>query len=113
MSRLFYLLLTVALFSSSASFAGGTLSGTNYSKPVDLDTKLPADLHADLPDLGDVSQTVLSAQDEQRIAEQILAEVAVSDEVLQDAEIQDYLQALGNRLAAASDDKRQTFHFLL
>ena len=113
MSRLFYLLLTVALFSSSASFAGGTLSGTNYSKPVDLDTKLPADLHADLPDLGDVSQTVLSAQDEQRIAEQILAEVAVSDEVLQDAEIQDYLQALGNRLAAASDDKRQTIHFFI
>lgn len=113
MLRLFYLLLTVTLLSSSFSFAAGTLSGKPYSRPTDLDTSLPVDLHEELPDLGDVSQTVLSAQDEQRIAEQILAEVAVSDEVLQDAEIEDYLQALGNRLAAASDDKRQTFHFFI
>lgn len=91
----------------------GVLSGKPYQKTIDLDTSLPDDLHSELPELGDVSQTVLSAQDEQRIAEQILAEVAVSDEVLQDVEIVDYLQALGNRLAAASDDKQQAFHFFV
>ncbi len=93
--------------------ADDTLSGKPYTKTIDLDTSLPDDLHDDLPELGDVSETVLSAQDEQRIAEQILAEVAVSDEVLQDVEIVDYLQSLGARLAAASDDKQQSFYFFV
>ncbi len=75
------------------------------NKPTNLDTSLP--------DLGDISQTVLTPQDEQRIAEQILREVAVSDEVLQDVEVTDYLQALGSKLAAASPDKQQVFNFFV
>ena len=90
-----------------------TLSGKPYQKPVELDTSLPSDSTSNLPELGDVSQTVLSPLDEQRIATQILREVAVSDDVVQDVEIIDYLQALGNRLAAASDDKRQVFNFFV
>jgi len=113
MLRLLSTLLTVSLFSSTLSFAEGFISGKPYDKSINLDTSLPPDLHEDLPELGDVSQTVLSAQDEQNIAEQILAEVAMSDEVLQDAEVVDYLQSLGNRLAAASDDKLQTFYFFV
>lgn len=113
MSRLISTLLIVSLLSSSLSFAEGVISGKPYDKSINLDTSLPPDLHEELPELGDVSQTVLSAQDEQNIAEQILAEVATSDEVLQDVEVVDYLQALGNRLAAASDDKQQTFHFFV
>jgi len=113
MSRLLSTLLIVSLLSSSLSFAEGVISGKPYDKSINLDTSLPPDLHEELPELGDVSQTVLSAQDEQNIAEQILAEVATSDEVLQDVEVVDYLQALGNRLAAASDDKQQTFHFFV
>ncbi|MEY3244705.1 MAG: hypothetical protein RJB20_945, partial [Pseudomonadota bacterium] len=40
-----------------------------------------------LPDLGDVSQTVLTPLQEQAIAEQILRDVAVSDDVVKDIEI--------------------------
>lgn len=113
MLRILYLLFTLSLLVANTAFAERTFSGKPYTKTIDLDTSLPSELHDDLPELGDVSQTVLSAQDEQRIAEQILREVAVSDEVLQDIEVIDYLQALGNRLAAASDDKQQTFHFFV
>lgn len=67
----------------------------------------------ELPDLGDVSATVLSPLQEQAIAEQILREVAVSDDVLQDVEVTDYLQALGARLAANGPDKRQKFTFFV
>lgn len=90
-----------------------TLTGKPYKPPTELDTSLPRDYASDLPDLGDISQTVLSPQDEQRIAEQILHDVYVSDEVLQDAEITDYLQQLGNKLAASSPDKRQRFNFFV
>ncbi|HQN65002.1 MAG TPA: M48 family metalloprotease [Methylophilus sp.] len=74
---------------------------------------LAESLDTSLPDLGDVSQTVLSAQEEQRIAVQILREVAVSDEVVQDVEVTDYLQALGNKLAASGPDKNQRFTFFV
>lgn len=74
---------------------------------------LADNLDTSLPDLGDVSQTVLTPQEEQRIAAQILREVAVSDEVVQDVEVTDYLQALGNRLAASGPDKSQKFTFFV
>jgi predicted Zn-dependent protease len=67
----------------------------------------------ELPDLGDVSATVMSPLQEQAIAEQILREVAVSDDVLRDVEVTDYLQALGARLVANGPEKRQQFHFFV
>jgi len=51
-----------------------------------------------LPELGDVSQTVLSPLQEQAIAEQILRDVATSDDVVQDAEVIAYLHALGSSI---------------
>jgi len=55
----------------------------------------------DLPELGDHSQTVLSAAQEKDIAEQIMRDVAVSDDIVQDIEMIDYLQALGQKLVEA------------
>ncbi|OYY80569.1 MAG: peptidase M48, partial [Methylophilales bacterium 16-45-9] len=71
-------------------------------------------VHAnELPELGDVSATVMSPLQEQAIAEQILREVAVSPDVLQDVEVSDYLQALGSRLVENGPDKRQKFYFFV
>ncbi|MSP86829.1 MAG: M48 family peptidase [Methylotenera sp.] len=67
----------------------------------------------DLPELGDVSQTVLSPLQEQAIAEQILRDVAVSDDVVQDIEITAYLQALGTRLVSNSPDSQLKFNFFV
>ena len=94
----------VSLLTANAVFAAetGTLSGKPYSALINLDTSWP--------DLGDVSQTVLTPQDEQRIGEQIMRDVSTSDDVVQDIEIIDYLNALGNRLVAASPDKLQKFN---
>lgn len=88
-------------------------------KPTIIILALASALHLtyvsanELPDLGDVSATVLSPLQEQAIAEQILREVAVSDDVLQDVEVTDYLQALGARLVANGPDKRQKFNFFV
>lgn len=67
----------------------------------------------DLPELGDISQTVLTPAQEQAIAEQILRDIAVSDDVVQDIEMIDYLQSLGEKLVAAGPDKRQQFNFFI
>lgn len=73
----------------------------------------PARAANELPDLGDISATVLSPLQEQEIAEQIMRQVAVSDDVLSDIEVSDYLQSLGARLVANGPDKRQRFNFFV
>lgn len=74
---------------------------------------VPVALADGLPDLGEVAQTVMTPQDEQRIGEEILREVAASGEVINDIEVIDYLQALGYRLASNSSDNRQRFTFFV
>ena len=106
-------ILIVTLLFATSVFAENTAKPTLSNKPLNTDIKSPINLDTSLPDLGDISQTVLTPQDEQRIAEQILREVAVSDEVLQDVEVTDYLQTLGSKLAAASPDKQQVFNFFV
>lgn len=106
-------ILIITLLAANLAFAENSAKPMLSNKPLNTDIKSPTNLDTSLPDLGDISQTVLTPQDEQRIAEQILREVAVSDEVLQDVEVTDYLQALGNKLAAASPDKQQMFNFFV
>ena len=110
-SKNLLLALMLALSTATLAETKPTLSTKPYQKP--LDTNLPSDTPSELPELGDVSQTVLTPLDEQRIGAEIMRDVSVSDEVVQDIEVIDYLQGLGNRLVAASDDKNQTFNFFV
>jgi len=87
------------------SYVEPVLTGKPYEAPRSVDLSLP--------DLGDVSQTVLTPLDERRIGEQIMRDIATSDEVVQDVEIIDYLNNLGNRLVLASSDKQQKFNFFV
>ena len=84
-------------------------SGGPYTPPIDIERGVDANL----PELGDVSQTVLSPLDETRIANQIMQQVYASDEVIQDPEITDYLQKLGNQLVTSGPDKTQKFNFFV
>ena len=70
---------------------------------------VPFALADDLPDLGDVSATVLSPLQEKKIADQIMRDVMSSDEVVSDPEVTDYIQNLGMRLANNGPDKTQFF----
>lgn len=101
------ILLCIFLLLTHATHAG-ELSGEPYST-IDINKQL--DLN--LPELGDTSQTVFSLQDERRIGQQILRQVATSDEVLHDVEVQDYLQHLGNTLVEAGPDKQLDFTFFI
>lgn len=74
---------------------------------------LPAALGQGLPDLGDVSQSEMSPQMERRLGESIMREVRADPSYSDDAEVTDYLNALGYKLVAASSDSRQQFDFFL
>lgn len=72
-------------------------------------TPLRAD---DLPELGDVASNDLSLSMEKRIGQQIMHEIRWRDPAyLDDPDVEAYLNQLGGRLAAASNDPGMGFYF--
>lgn len=68
---------------------------------------------SDLPDLGDVSRSVLSSVQERRLGEEVMREVRRDRAFLDEAELNAYLANLGYRLAANSPDSRIAFDFFV
>ncbi len=67
---------------------------------------------AGLPDLGDVGAGDLSPLAERRVGEQAMRDIRWRDQAyLEDPEVEDYLNALGARLAAHAPATAQTFRF--
>jgi predicted Zn-dependent protease len=68
----------------------------------------------DLPDLGDVGTSDLSPAEERRIGEEIIREIRWKDAAyLDDAEVEEYVNRLGKRLAAVSNNPLQSFDFFV
>ncbi len=68
--------------------------------------------HADgLPDLGDASQEMISPQQERQIGQQSMYQIRADRSYLDDAEIADYLNQLGDQLVANSAEPSQPFEF--
>lgn len=65
-----------------------------------------------LPDLGESAQVELSPAMEKRIGESVMRDIRLREPAyLDDAEVVGYLNRLGRRLAAQSDEVRQDFEF--
>ncbi len=64
-----------------------------------------------LPDLGDASAMVLSPHEERKLGEQLMRQIRGSLEFVDDPEITQYLQGLGQRLAGHSGASGPTFEF--
>ena len=71
-------------------------------------------LAVDLPDLGDVAASELSPAAERKIGEQIIREIRWRDAAyLDDAEVEEYVNRLGQRLAAVSNNPGLDFDFFV
>jgi predicted Zn-dependent protease len=64
-----------------------------------------------LPDLGDASQAFMSPAQERKLGEAIVRQIRASGGYMEDAEVNDYLNEIGNRLVTATRDVRQDFLF--
>lgn len=71
---------------------------------------LPA---ADLPDLGEESGAVLSPLEERRLGEDFMREARAQLDILNDPELSEYLQTLGNRLTTAAHTGQPYYFFLI
>lgn len=73
---------------------------------------LPLLGHADdLPDLGDTSQEIISPQQEKQLGRQSMLQIRADKSYLGDAEVNDYLNQIGFRLVANSNEPSQDFEF--
>lgn len=64
-----------------------------------------------LPNLGSSAAALISPQEEQAYGESLLRELRSMNEVLDDPQVDAYIQALGYRLVAASADPKQQYTF--
>jgi beta-barrel assembly-enhancing protease len=75
---------------------------------------VPGTSVADLPDLGDVAASELSPLAERRLGESIMREIRWRDpSYLDDPEVEDYLNRIGRRLVAGSDQPNRRFEFFV
>ena len=58
----------------------------------------------ELPDLGDSSAAVFSSQDEKALGREIMMEIRADRDYFDDPETVDFLNSVGNRLLAVSED---------
>ncbi|MCX7084159.1 MAG: M48 family metalloprotease [Methylococcales bacterium] len=66
-----------------------------------------------LPDMGDSSGTLISPAEEKEFGEEFFRSLHSQVVINQDPEIQDYIQAVGQKLTANSDAPSHPFHFFV
>ncbi len=71
-------------------------------------------LHAaELPDMGSPAQAIITLEDEYRIGRMIVRGLRDGDQILDDPEITEYLEALGLKLSSQAQEGRQKFDFFV
>lgn len=84
----------------------------NFHSVVAVVLLVPAFGFSDeLPDLGDVSQSVLSPAQERKLGEGIMSQIRASSAFIDDPDVTDYLNAVGYRLVGNSPDPAGPFEF--
>ena len=66
-----------------------------------------------LPDMGSPADAVLSRSDEARLGRQIMVSVRASGQVVEDPLINEYINEVGSRIAAQSNDGNHSFTFFV
>jgi predicted Zn-dependent protease len=74
-------------------------------------TTLAVGQETDLPDIGNPAGTIISIDDEYRIGLMIMRELRDENLVIEDPEVDEYVQSIGSRIAAQTPDGNRQFHY--
>ena len=106
MRRILILLVTAMLTLTGGAFA----DEQSTSKPIVL-TAPPAG--SDLPDMGSPAAAYISRTDEFRLGAMVTRELRDQGALLEDPEVNEYIQTIGQRLASQSPDGGKDFEFFV
>lgn len=96
---------TLAAFAPGSGWAGTT---ANTTDPLGARNRAN-----ELPDIGTPADQVFTAGEEYSIGSSIVRHLRDSGEILDDPELTDYVQQLGQRLAAQAHEGNLKFHFFI
>jgi predicted Zn-dependent protease len=68
---------------------------------------------AELPDMGSPAQAIITLEDEYRIGRMIVRGLRDGDQILDDPEITEYLEAVGHKLSSQAQEGHQNFDFFV
>ena len=108
--RLLVLLLIAS--STAAAFQAPEAVAQQITRP-DMTKGNGANPANDLPDIGTPADQVFTAGEEYGIGSGIVRQLRDEGQILDDPELNDYLQSLGSRLAAQAHDGTLRFHFFI
>ncbi len=80
--------------------------------PIPLTTDLPSALESELPGLGSPASAALPFHEQYQIGYEMMLQMRAQHRLLQDPEVEEYLNSVGKRLAAQSHLGAATFHYL-
>lgn len=92
----------LAIFLATALLTAGAGAQSNSGGGTNPD---------DLPDIGSPAQAMLTLADEYQIGRMVVRGLRDSDQILDDPEVSEYVQSLGNRLSSEAHDGAQRFSF--
>jgi predicted Zn-dependent protease len=107
MMRRLIVLITTAFFTAGTLVAAAEPPAT--SQPI---LSAPA-AGSDLPDLGSPAASVLSQSDEYRLGAMVAKELRDQNALIEDAEVSEYINNIGQRLASQSAMGGQNFHYFV
>jgi predicted Zn-dependent protease len=67
----------------------------------------------DLPDMGDSTGTIMSPEFERRLGQAFLSQIRRQTNLINDPEVEAYIQSIGYRLVSQSDNNSQVFTFFV
>jgi predicted Zn-dependent protease len=103
--------LTVLL--ATAVFTAATLVAAAEPPSNSLPIRSAPASGSDLPDLGSPAAAVLSQADEYRLGAMVAKELRDQNGLLEDPEVSEYINGIGQRLAAQSAMGGQNFHYFV
>ncbi|HEY8053980.1 MAG TPA: M48 family metalloprotease [Steroidobacteraceae bacterium] len=102
--------ILLALLASFALLAGAAFAQQVPGTPVNLESPGAG---SDLPDLGSPAAALLSKSDEYRLGAMVARELRDQNALLEDPEVSEYIQSVGQRLASQSAMGGESFHYLV
>jgi predicted Zn-dependent protease len=118
MRRLTLLLLTACTFFATVASAVEPVRAPApaldaAAPPVQIGSDLSPEVTNELPDMGSPEAAIISHSEERQLGYMMVQQLRDQNALLEDPEISEYLNSIGDRLAAQSPDGAQGFQFFV
>ncbi len=111
MRVLVWIVLAAFLNATVAAAAATPVAGPPPLPPIPLTTDLPSAIDSQLPALGSAASVALPQSEQYQIGYAMMLQMRAQHQLVDDPEVEEYMNSIGKRLAAQSDKGAAGFHY--